>query len=156
MSLKVVGGLGKTFKLAMFLIALFFSLPALGLILFFSQRRWMMPKHILINYKPKTSINMGPKCVQVAPRCVWAPSNTSWSGKWAIQKKNRSMHACMYARTHCWFNIFLYHYPWTYGLAIEVMSKFEMPETYSFLPKSLPQKKRTAQFSHIAKFQKKC
>jgi hypothetical protein len=34
MSLKVVGGLGKTFKLAMFLIALFFSLPALGLIFF--------------------------------------------------------------------------------------------------------------------------
>jgi hypothetical protein len=96
MSLKVVGGLGKTFKLAMFLIALFFSLPALGLIFFFSQRRWMMPKHILINYKPKTSINMGPKCVRVAPRCVWAPSNTSWSGKWAIKKKIEAwMHACM-------------------------------------------------------------
>ncbi len=47
-------------------------------------------------------------------------------------------------------------YPWTYyGLAIEVMSKFEMPAIYSFLPKSLPKKKRTAQFLHIAKFPKK-
>ncbi len=42
------------------------------------------------------------------PKCVWAPPNTSWTGKWAVRKKEEASNTFVLPpiSTHCWLNVF--------------------------------------------------
>jgi hypothetical protein len=67
-------------------------------------KRWMMPRHILVllitHFEPYCCTHLGLVMDtkmwlqgpgRLAPlKCVWAPPNTSWTGKWAVRKKERS------------------------------------------------------------------